>query len=234
MLDSLQDIASNLLLFIGVFCVLTSLLIAGVSYYAFRRVSQFTTTDVEQMREKYQKLRAKDQHAPAEKLLQKVIHQESLKCGIVGALTSFGGFYTLPVMLPADLLISTQIQGNMVDFIAAAYGQTENENEAERRIRTYLITTGGLRASETTSRIAMRYVTRLFGKGFSKIIPFIGALIGFVVNYAIARASGTAAMQWYANKAKAQRIPASNTPNTPAIAPPENTPPSPQAPAAPE
>jgi len=42
------------------------------------------------------------------------------------------------------------------------------------------------------------------GRSFAKLIPFIGTIIGFGVNYAIANATGNAALQWYSQQAKRQ------------------------------
>ena len=81
--------------------------------------------------------------------------------------------------------------------------RTENWLYVDKTRYIYdLITTGSAQITERSIRWLLKYATRLSGKTFAKFIPFIGAFIGFAVNYSITRTTGEVAMQWYNNKQK--------------------------------
>lgn len=199
MFDALGDLFSNLLLFLAVFCGVTLVLVLATLYFIYRRVSDYMDPDISKLNDHYARLRADEPKASQEKLVKKVIQRQAMRAGMVGAVTSLGGIYTLPIGLPVDILLSARIQSMLVEFIAAAYGRDQN-TDIEARIRQYLITTGGLSITRRSTNFALRFAEVILGKSFAKIIPFAGALIGFVVNYTVARAMGNAALGWYSGK----------------------------------
>jgi len=201
MFDFPQDFLSNFLTVAAVVCVSTSILIVFVIYYTWRKINSMTTPDVTKLNAQFEKMQKKDPDNNDPKLVKRMIHRQALKSGMVGAITSIGGFYTLPIALPVDIYLSTQIQGTLVEFIAAHYGQ-ETSGKVEKQVKGYLITTGSAQITERSIRWLLKYATRLSGKTFAKFIPFIGAFIGFAVNYSITRTTGEVAMQWYNNKQK--------------------------------
>lgn len=194
--DFLSNLSSNLLLIVVLFCVVPSLLLAIAAFFVWKRLEHFATPDVSEMQQQFAELRAARPTATDEELIRKVINRQARKCGIVGAVTSLGGFFTLPIALPADILISLRIQAAMVEFIAEQYGQ-HDISEAEVRMRTALVVAGGRGVTERTTAYLMRFMLRYMGKTFAKLVPFVGAIIGFVVNYAIALATANAAIRWY-------------------------------------
>ncbi|MFN8372512.1 MAG: hypothetical protein U0694_06510 [Anaerolineae bacterium] len=188
----------------SVICCLIPLAIAAVLvFFAIQRgsewVQQLASTDPEKMQAQFDKLQREKPNVSREKLVEQFIHSQSLKCGAIGALTSFGGFVTLPLTLPIDLLASIRIQATMVQFIAAAYGQN-NPSELEKQVQSYLIMTGGMQLTERTSSLIMKLLVRLLEQFFAKAIPIVGALVGFAVNYFFTRAAGTLAAKWYSGK----------------------------------
>lgn len=193
--EFLNQLTTNLLPFFVVFCIVPVLLGALTLYWLWRRLNRIAAPDIETLNAHYAKINEKDEKAR----IRRIIRRQSVRAGIVGGITSIGGFYTLPIALPVDIVLSTQIQATMVEFIARHYGHT-SESQIERQVRTTLITSGGLRLSESTTRVLLRYATRFVGKSFAKLIPFIGAAIGFAVNYAIANATGEAALRYYSTK----------------------------------
>ena len=64
---------------------------------------------------------------------------------------------------------------------------------------------GGVELTETTTRLIMRGVVRLLGESLSIVIPAIGSIVGFLVSYALAQATGNIAMRWYAAKQQSTR-----------------------------
>ncbi len=193
---------SDLLLVTLVFIVVVIILAALAAYFAIRQLRRFMSPDVAQMRQRLEELRIANPGASKETLIQKIIHQQSVKCGVVGAITGLGGFITLPVALPVDILVSMRIQATMVQFIAMMYSGETAANSEELKLQTYMVMSGGVEVTETTFNIAMRFVLRIIGESLSILVPVIGLIVGFVVNYVIAQATGNIAMRWYASRAQ--------------------------------
>jgi uncharacterized protein (DUF697 family) len=189
----------NLLIIVLVFLVFLVVLAFVAAYFAVRQLRRFTSPDVLDMQRKLAQMRAANPGVSDETLIQRIIHQQSLKCGLVGAITGIGGFLTLPVALPIDILVSLRIQATMVRFIATMYGQTQPNSE-EMRLETYLVMSGGVELTEATFKVIMRFVTRIIGESLSEFIPVFGAVAGFAVNYFMARATGNVALRWYSGK----------------------------------
>jgi hypothetical protein len=196
-------------LWIGVvaLCCLTPLiLVVGIGGWALlsggRWLEQLLHTDGDQLHTRYLALKAAQPDAPHVKLARKVIHEQAMRCGWIGALTSVGGIFTLPLALPLDLITSLQAQAAMVDLIAQIFGVQQRKHE--REMRGWLIVTGGEQLVGMSFDLFFRLATRLLPKFAAKLIPFAGALIGFGVNYAIARASGEAALLWYQGRGQGQ------------------------------
>lgn len=196
------NLGNVLLVAFGLLCVLPVILVLVLGVVVYRvgmnRLSEWVSPDVAKLETRMVNLRQRSPASDDETLIQQVIHREALKCGFIGAVTGLGGFYTLPVALPIDLVLSLRIQAALVNFIAETYGQEVTGKDSA--IRTSLIMTGSGRVAESTTRAATALLTRLIGKSFSKLIPFVGAAISFGVNYLIVQAIGRAALRWYAEQ----------------------------------
>ena len=59
------------------------------------------------------KLRQQNKNISNDNLAKKIVKRKSLKNGLVGAATGVGGLLTLPVSIPADLIVSWKIQHYM-------------------------------------------------------------------------------------------------------------------------
>ena len=195
----LDDLWANLPLYVLIFCGVPLVLLILVAFWVWRRLSDFASPDVSRIESNYASLKTKHPERDQDRLIQQIVRQQAWRCGMIGAFTSVGGFYTLPVMLPADLILSSQVQASLVAFIAQQYGH-EHVSESEARIRTALVMSGGVQASRSTSRLLTRFAVYMMEKSFAKLIPFVGAIIGFGVNYFIALGVGHAAQRWYAKK----------------------------------
>src|SRR5258708_40237437 len=108
---------SNIFLAITCSFALLVIFIVVAAYLAFRQFQRFIAPDVDDMKRRYDRLRADNSGLSDEALIRKIIHQQALKCGLVGAITGLGGFITLPIALPIDILLSMRIQAAMVQFI---------------------------------------------------------------------------------------------------------------------
>jgi len=180
------------------------LLLMIVALFAFRWLQRLFTPDISAMQRKLEELRAANPTFSNEALIGIIIRQQAFKCGVIGAITGLGGFITLPVALPIDILMSMRLQSAMVQFIALVYNQTEVSAD-ELRLQTKLVMTGGVELTETTTTLIMRGVLRLLGESLSILIPAIGAIVGFLVNYSLAQATGRLAIRWYAGKQASTR-----------------------------
>ena len=177
--------------------ILASLLIGAlVVVIVIRQVRHFVSPDTAKLHIQLDRMRLQHPELSIDDHIQAIIRQQALKCGLVGALTGLGGFITLPLALPVDLILSMRIQATMVQFVAMAYGQSATAGVAAR-VQTYLITSGTVEVTETTFNLIMKLVLRLLGESLAIFIPAIGAVIGFGVNYAIARTTGQVALRWY-------------------------------------
>jgi hypothetical protein len=188
---------------LGCVLPLVVMLVLGVLAYIFGRrwVEEFVEPDVDKLHSKLVTLRAKSPNISQQQLVRNVIHEQALKCGVIGAVTGFGGFFTMPIGLPIDIMLSVRYQASMVSFIAQVYGYN---NTVENKAATYAVMTGGTQLSQVTAGMLTKYIPRFVGKLSSKLIPIAGALVSFAVNYAIARSVGMLAARWYENKPKAE------------------------------
>ena len=182
-------------------CVLPLALVGIGLYLLVRSLRRIADPNIEQIDKRYQKLRAANPKASDDALMRKVIQREAMRSGFVGAVTGLGGFLTLPIALPLDVLLSLRIQSTMVQFIATRHGHTAMAR-TERRLWTYFILTGGRRISQMTTRASMNIMLRFMGRWAAKLLPIAGAVIGFVINYSMARAVGKAALMRYAGDGK--------------------------------
>ena len=188
-------------LILGVLLPLTVMVILtlGIFWFGRRWIDSFVTPDIAALRQKFEQRRAAKPDADPNTLIEPMVRSQALKCGIAGAVTGLGGFVTLPVALPVDMLLTARYQATMVSFIAHAYGF---ENSAENKAATYAVMTGSAQANKFTTAVIARYAPQAIGKTASKFIPVAGAVLGFVVNYAMTRALAKAASRWYQRKSE--------------------------------
>jgi hypothetical protein len=190
--NTIRDI---LLIFVFLLLLCAVFTIALV-FLGIRRLQKFLAPDLADMTRRLDEMRRNNANLSDDALIQKIIQQQAFKCGVVGALSGLGGFITLPIALPADILLSTRIQSTMVQFIAMVYNQTATSNQ-ELSAQTYLVLSGSAEVTQTTTKFIMRFIPRILGKSLSIAIPAFGAIVGFIVNYASAKVTGNLAVRWY-------------------------------------
>lgn len=198
----MQDWQQTLLIIFALGCVLPlitlSIMAVAIFWFGKRQLEKLVAPSTEALFEQYQEMYTQQPDVDTRVHIQKIINKQAFKCGLVGAVTGVGGFITLPITLPIDVFLSVQIQAAMVEFIASAYGHPEDRDS---QVATYMIMSGSGEVTQMTSRVVMRYaVRRLTGKFLSKFVPLLGAVVGFAVNYMLARSTGWVAMQWYDRK----------------------------------
>lgn len=200
MLDDLESLWRVWAVVGVVTCCVLPVILFGVALWMVRRyLNGLSDPDVGHLHQQLRRLVEEHPDDDPEDLVREVIRSQAVKSGVVGALTGLGGFMTLPIALPADLLLSLKYQASTVQFIAESYGHTD-PGKTELEIRRFLIMSGGARVSRSMTRLIMEFAVRFVGKSLAKFIPFLGALVGFAVNYAIAHSSGLVALKVYSGE----------------------------------
>ena len=188
-------------------CVLPFVIMAVIGVLAFffgkRWIESLVDPDVEKLHTQMVDLKAAHPDWDNDKLIASVVNQQAFKCGVVGAVTGFGGFATLPIGLPIDLVLTARYQASMVSFIAQVNGY---ESSLENKAATYAVMSGSTEVSKMTLAIVQKYAPRFIGKSLSKLIPVIGAVIAFGVNYVMAKSTANLAIRWYRSKTREQLI----------------------------
>lgn len=200
---------NNWLLLLGLCCAIPALffLVAGV--WVIQRGQSLLIPDTASLATSYAGLKAKNPTLPTEKLVAKIVHQQAVRAGLIGAVTSVGGLLTLPIGLGIDLFASARVQNATLFFIAQAFGAEGRIpiiglNDAlsmrvEGAARNFLIARG----EQVARRMTQRLLVIIAEKSIAKIIPGIGLLIGFAVNYAIARGISEIAVRYYSGQISA-------------------------------
>lgn len=190
---------SNTLLIVGMValvCIVPLALLGLTVAMLLRMARGALNPDVAGLHRRYDQLRAGRPQASREDLLRRIVAEQALWCGLIGAVTGVGGVLTLPLGIAIDLALTLRIQINVVTFIEQVY--TGGVSHSAAQVRSVVIMTGSGRATRWTTAALVNAISRLLGKSFAKVLPIAGAVISFAVNYAILRAVGQAAIGWYA------------------------------------
>lgn len=161
-----------------------------------------------------------------DELAKKVIQRKSIKNGLIGAATGIGGVITLPVSIPTDLVCSWRIQVSMAFSIAYIYGHTKDTTDLKTDMYIILagdsakeaLKRFGIEVSKNITKKAVdKYITRdvmkriwkIVGQkvitkageksmtSFIKLVPLVGAPVGFVFDWSATQAVGKLAIKYY-------------------------------------
>jgi hypothetical protein len=191
--------------FILLACILPFVVIligAAIAYWFGRAwLEKLIEPDTEAIATRFEQLRARNPAASRQQLIDIIVREQAIKCGLIGAITGLTGFFTLPIFLPIDLILSARYQASMVSFIAQTFGF---HNRLENQIATNLVLSGSSRLSLMSLQIIQKYAPSVAGKAFSKLIPVLGAAISFAINYALAQSMARAAVKWYSTRSKSE------------------------------
>ena len=190
---------------LGIVLPIVVTLVLAVLAWSFGKkwVSSFIEPDLPKLHEELEALRAQHPDRSDADHVQAIVQKQALKCGLVGAVTGFGGFVTLPIAIPIDLLFTARYQAAMVSFIAQVHGY---EKSVENRAATYAVITGSTKLSKLSMALVSRYAPRILGKTFSKLVPVVGAAVGFGVNYLMCASTAKVADNWYRSQTREQML----------------------------
>lgn len=173
-----------------------------------------------------EKLLEQNKGISCDELAKKILHRKSLKNGFIGAATGLGGLITLPVTIPADLICSWRIQASMAFSIAYVYGHTKGTTDLKTDLYIILAGDSakealkriGIEASKAITKKAVeKYITKdimlkiwsVVGRkvitkageksltSFMKMVPLVGAPVGFSFDWAATQTVGKFAIKYY-------------------------------------
>ncbi len=188
-------------------CVIPFIVITLAAIWVVRNAPRVVQPNEADLRRSFEALRAKRKNATTQELVNAIIARQSLRSGLIGAITSVGGLPTLPIALPIDLYTTARIQSAMLLFIAWAYQTTAPSGQQNNVLD--LAEAAALRAGiapnelllaggQRLTRYAIRQlIVNVVEKSFAKVIPGIGLFIGFIVNYSVTRGLGFVAARYY-------------------------------------
>lgn len=172
------------------------------------------------------KLREQNNNISSEELAKKILHRKSIKSGLIGAVAGVGGLITLPVSIPTDLICSWRIQASMAFSIAYVYGHTKDTTDLKTDLYLILAGDSakealkriGIEMSKSVTKKAVeKYITRdvmvkiwkVIGQkiitkageksltSFVRMVPLVGAPVGFAFNWTAMQAVGKFATSYY-------------------------------------
>jgi len=188
-----------------------------------------TSTDQGEVQQYVEKLREQNAGISEDDLAEKIVSRKSLKNGFVGAATGLPGLIALPVTIPADLIASWRIQAFMAMSVAHVYGHTSKTTDlktdlylifagesAKEAVKRFGIEVG----KAITKKAVQKYITRdimvkiwsVLGRqiitkagqksltSLLRLVPLVGAPIGFGFDWAATRALGRFAIKYYGGK----------------------------------
>ena len=129
-------------------------------------------------------------------ITRKLIHREANRAGVVGLLTGVGGLPTLPITVPVDLLATLRIQANMVRLIGLLHGADSTSKEISD-MGLWVVTAGSQQATAVSGTVLRQFLVKGLSKSALKIVPLLGGVIGYALNWSSTQAMGRMAIRYY-------------------------------------
>jgi len=172
------------------------------------------------------KLREQNPGISNDDLAKKIVDRKSIKSGLVGAATGLPGLLALPATVPTDLVATWKIQAYMAVSIAYVYGHTTETTDLKTDVYLILagdaakeaLKRVGIEVAKNITKKAMdKYITREVMKqiwkvvgrniitkagqksltSFTKMVPLVGAPVGFVFDWVATYGLGKTAIKCY-------------------------------------
>ena len=161
-------------------------------------------------------------------LANKIVGRKSFKNGLVGAATGVGGLITLPVTVPTDLVVTWKMQIYLALTIAHIFGHTSETtdlktdvylilagNSSKEALKRFGVEVGKAVTKKAIEKNITREVMKKIWKvvpqkiitkagqksmtSFMKMVPLVGAPIGFSFDYVATKTVGKMAIKYYSN-----------------------------------
>jgi hypothetical protein len=183
-------------------CVLPVLILTAFFVILIRNSQRWLTPDEGQLRAEYERMRTENPNANPQQFVNRIIHRQSVRSGLVGAITSVGGLPLLPIGLIIDMYSTSRIQSATLHFIGWALGARSDAELLNLRdslvlrqedVANFVLA----RAPRLGQRLTRQILELLAEKAFAKLIPGLGLIIGFAVNYFVTRGISRVAAEYY-------------------------------------
>lgn len=135
-------------------------------------------TDSEEVTNYINKIRSDNPQLSNKQISEKVVHEQSLNSGLLGAVTGIGGLVTLPATVPIDLVKSWKIQAFTIRCIAYVYGYTPQATDLKTDI--FLVLSNGsieelknlviIEVQKSAPKYALKTVDKLKKKAAKEVI----------------------------------------------------------------
>ncbi len=194
-----------------------------------RFMGLIVSTEPEKVKAYVDKLRSQNPGISDDDLAKKIVRRKTLKSGMVGASTGLPGIIALPVTVPADLVASLRIQAFMAMCVAYVYGHTAETTDLKTDLYLILAGDSakealkriGIEVGKTlTKKGVQKYVTRevmkkiwsVLGRkiitkagersltSFMRMVPLVGAVVGFGFDWSYTRTVGRFAIKYYSGR----------------------------------
>ncbi len=196
-------------------CVIPTLILLVASAWVIRSGQRYLTPATEDLHQQFEHMKAQNPNVSPETLVNRIINRQAIRSGLIGAITSVGGLPLLPFGMTIDLYASARIQNATLHFIAWALNpQGATANTPILSLGQTLKLGDGGQVDQYVSNqtqalglgLSRRLIEMVTEKAFAKLIPGLGLIIGFIVNYAITRGISQLAVRWYMGRLQAQPV----------------------------
>ena len=196
-------------------CVFPTLILIVASAFLIRNGQRYLTPATEDLHQQFENMKVQNPNVSPETLVNRIIQRQAIRSGLIGAITSVGGLPFLPFGMTIDLYATARIQNATLHFIAWALNpQGANANTPILSLGQTLKLGDGGQVDEFFSNqtqtlglgLSRRLIEMITEKAFAKLIPGLGLIIGFIVNYAITRGISQLAVRWYLGHLRAQPL----------------------------
>ena len=92
------------------------------------------SSDPEEVTNYINKLRSENPEFTNKQIAEKIVNEQSINSGLLGAVTGLGGLITLPATIPIDLVKAYKIQAFTIRSIAYIYGYTPQNTDLKTDI----------------------------------------------------------------------------------------------------
>jgi uncharacterized protein (DUF697 family) len=130
--------------------------------------------------------------------VNQLIKYQVAKTSATGFITGMGGLITLPVAIPADVAATIYVQTKMIAAIAHMGGYDIRDDKVKTLV--YICLVGDAVKDVLTEMgvsIARRSLVRVSGKSLSRLLPFVGGIIGGTINGITTKAMGEIARKTF-------------------------------------
>ena len=168
------------------------------------------------------KLRWDNSGISHEEIYHKIVNQKSMQSGLFGAVTGVGGLATLPLAIPTNIYTSWKIQAATIRAVAYVYGYPPSKTDTCLVLfgavdsKMQALKQIGIEAAKVATKKAVdQYMTKEIMKSVfklslkeaatkmaqkalaTKMIPLVGAPIGFGFDWMTTQAVGKLAIKYY-------------------------------------